>query len=488
MTKLKKIIDILKSKWLKDTSKTIILIAIIVAIFIGINILVEKLNPKDIDLTKEKLYTLTEESKKIVAGLPETDKIKIYMFECEERDPIVDLAKQYSKANKNIEIELVNPEDRPDLISKYNVETGYGYFTVVVESGEKSKILNSYDFSIVDYNTGNGVDITEQRFTNSIMGVSSKAGSNIIYSLTGHGETSITTEMTLLKTYLELENYEIKELDLLSTQNIPEDCKTLIITSPEKDFAEPEVKAIEDYIKRGGNILWLNNVYSAKVETPNIKAILDMYGVNVKQDGIIIEQETNKMVLGTPYFVLPSIGYSEITEDLGKVLLFNTGKLEFIEDLTTVGVTKTDLLTTSEKSIYRTNLQDVNIKPGEGEKEEKSIVGALLEKQISDSEKTSKLVIIANSAFATDTPVYTSNSSSSRMPAIGFYNNREMVLNATNYLTETEDSISIKKEMIVTKYTPTEAQDRLVKLIIFSVPVLIIIIGIIVWQLRRRKK
>ncbi|MCI8396454.1 MAG: GldG family protein [Clostridia bacterium] len=488
MTKLKKIIDILKSKWLKDTSKTIILIAIIVAIFIGINILVEKLNPKDIDLTKEKLYTLTEESKKIVAGLPETDKIKIYMFECEERDPIVDLAKQYSKANKNIEIELVNPEDRPDLISKYNVETGYGYFTVVVVAGEKSKILNSYDFSIVDYNTGNGVDITEQRFTNSIMGVSSKAGSNIIYSLTGHGETSITTEMTLLKTYLELENYEIKELDLLSTQNIPEDCKTLIITSPEKDFAEPEVKAIEDYIKRGGNILWLNNVYSAKVETPNIKAILDMYGVNVKQDGIIIEQETNKMVLGTPYFVLPSIGYSEITEDLGKVLLFNTGKLEFIEDLTTVGVTKTDLLTTSEKSIYRTNLQDVNIKPGEGEKEEKSIVGALLEKQISDSEKTSKLVIIANSAFATDTPVYTSNSSSSRMPAIGFYNNREMVLNATNYLTETEDSISIKKEMIVTKYTPTEAQDRLVKLIIFSVPVLIIIIGIIVWQLRRRKK
>ena len=66
MTKLKKIIEILKSKWLKDTSKTIILIAIIVAIFIGINILVEKLNPKDIDLTKEKLYTLTEESKKIV--------------------------------------------------------------------------------------------------------------------------------------------------------------------------------------------------------------------------------------------------------------------------------------------------------------------------------------------------------------------------------------------------------------------------------------
>lgn len=488
MTKLKKVIDILKSKWLKDTSKTIILIAIIVAIFIGINLLVEKLNPKDIDLTKEKLYTLTEESKEIVAKLPETDKIKIYMFECEERDPIVDLAKQYTKANKNIEIELINPDDRPDLVSKYNVETGYGYFTVVVEAGEKSKVLNSYDFSIMDYNTGNGVDITEQRFTNSIMGVSSKAGSNIIYALTGHEETSIITEMTLLKTYLELENYEIKELDLLSAQNVPEDCKTLIISSPEKDFTEGEVNAIKDYIARGGSILWLNNSYSAKGETPNIKSVLDMYGVNVRQDGIVIEQETDKMILGTPYFVLPEIGYSKITSNLGKVLLFNTGKLEFVEDLSSVGVTKTDLLTTSAKSIYRTNLQDVNIRPGEGEKEEKSVVGALLEKQITDSDKTSKLVIIANSAFATDIPVYTSNSNSSRTPAIAFYNNREMMLNATNYLTQTEDAISIRKEMIVTRYTPTEAQDRLIKLIIFSIPVLIIIIGIIVWQLRRRKK
>lgn len=184
MEKLKKIIDTLKSKWLKDTGKTVILIAIIVVIFIGINVIVEKINPKDIDLTQSKLYTLTEKSKEIVASLPETDKIKIYMFECEDRDPIVDLARQYSRVNQNIEIELVNPEERPDLVSKFNVETGYGYFTIAVEAGEKNKILNSYDFSLWDYNTGNGIDITEQRFTNSILGVSSKAENKVIYALT----------------------------------------------------------------------------------------------------------------------------------------------------------------------------------------------------------------------------------------------------------------------------------------------------------------
>ena len=294
--------------------------------------------------------------------------------------------------------------------------------------------------------------------------------------------------MTLLKTYLELENYEIKELDLLSEQKVPEDCKTLIIASPEKDFAELEVNAIKDYITNGGNILWLNDVYATNVEANNIKTILDMYGVNVRQDGIILEQDTSKMVMGQPDLILPTVEYSEITGGIGKVLLFDSGKLEFAEDLSALGVTKTDLLTTSEKSFYRTNLQETSTRPIEGEKEETNVVGALLEKQITDSDKISKLVIIANNLFATDRGVYTGTSENSKMAAIGFYNNREIALNATNYLTGTEDVITIRKEMEVTKYTPTESQDTLIRLIIFGVPVLIIGTGIIVWQLRRRKK
>ena len=60
---MKKFIEIIKNKWLINTSKTFALIAIMVALFIGINYGIQKLDLKTIDLTENKLYSLTDESK-----------------------------------------------------------------------------------------------------------------------------------------------------------------------------------------------------------------------------------------------------------------------------------------------------------------------------------------------------------------------------------------------------------------------------------------
>ncbi len=484
MEKLKNMINILKSKWLKDTSKTIILIGIIVAIFIGINMLIQKLDPKDIDLTKEQLYSLTDESKEKIKQLPETDKINIYMFDYNDRDVIAELAKEYTKVNKNITVELINTEDRPDLVSKYNVESGY--YTVIIESGNKSKTLTYYDFYTSDYSTGNNIDLTEQRFTNSIIAVSSIGKTTAIYTLVGHGEYSTETEMTFLKQYLELENYQVKEIDLLSAGDIPEDCNALIIASPKKDFTEPEANAIKKYIANGGNILWLSDPYSAEGEMPYIKSVLDVYGVNIRQDGIVIEQDKSKMALGSADLVLPSIANSDVTKNIKSVLLLDTGKLEFVEDLSSLNVKKIDLLTTGETSFYRTNIQDPSGVPAEGEKVEASIVGAILEKQSTEEGKgNSKLIVIANNLFVTDRVI---NTGSSQVIAIGMRDNLEFALSSVAHLSEVEDELVLRKEMKITQYTATESQDRLIKTIIFALPIFIILLGIVVWQLRRRKK
>ena len=121
MKKLRKILEILKLKWLRETTLTILLIAIIIAIFVGINIGVNAWDPQDIDLTKEKLYTLTDESKTEVSKIPDTDKIKIYLFDVEENTSIVDLTKQYARVNENIEVSVVSTSERLDLVSKYEV-------------------------------------------------------------------------------------------------------------------------------------------------------------------------------------------------------------------------------------------------------------------------------------------------------------------------------------------------------------------------------
>lgn len=78
------------------------------------------------------------------------------------------------------------------------------------------------------------------------------------------------------------------------------------------------------------------------------------------------------------------------------------------------------------------------------------------------------------------------------MPSTPFSNVYETkyrcMINSVSYLTQRTDTITIRKDSDSVSYTVTEAQHNLIMIVIFLVPVLIIIIGIIVWQIRRRKK
>lgn len=367
---MKKILEVLKLKWLRDTGLTIVLIAIIIAIFFGINIAIDKLDPQDIDLTKEKLYTLTDESKKQVSRIPDEDRIKIYMFDVEENSSSVDLAKQYTRVKDNIEVEVVKTSNRLDLVSKYDVEENTN--SILIVAGDKHKLLTYYDLFTVDYNSGNTIDITEQRLTNSLIAVSTIGEATPVYILTGHGEYPINSALTQMNVYLELENYTLKELDLLVSEKVPEDCAALIVATPTKDFADVEVQKIQDYINNGGNILWMNDPFSSQEQLSNVEKILDMYGVTVEKDGIIVEQDTSKMVMQTPDLIIPNIENSTLAGDLsteGMVVFLDSGRLKFVDDekFSEIGVTKTDLLTTSDKSFYRRNVSIASLSPVDGE-------------------------------------------------------------------------------------------------------------------------
>ena len=200
---LKKILEIIKNKWLKETSFTILLIAVVIVVYLAINLGVKALDISDIDLTKEKFYSLSEESKNQIKNID--NEIKIYMFGYEENSPIVDLAKQYSKYKDNIKIELVSVQDRPDLANEYNITSSDEENRAVVFSCEGRSIKsNTYDFFTVDYNTYEEIDLTEQKMTNSILGVTLKNAPKV-YFLTGHSEYGINEYFGILTEALKSE-------------------------------------------------------------------------------------------------------------------------------------------------------------------------------------------------------------------------------------------------------------------------------------------
>ena len=74
------------------------------------------------------------------------------------------------------------------------------------------------------------------------------------------------------------------------------------------------------------------------------------------------------------------------------------------------------------------------------------------------------------------------------MYAVDLYNNKDVILNSISYLTQREDTITIRKTDEKQNYTVNEKENSIIQTIIFVTPIVIIIIGIVVWQVRRRKK
>ena len=96
------------------------------------------------------------------------------------------------------------------------------------------------------------------------------------------------------------------------------------------------------------------------------------------------------------------------------------------------------------------------------------------------------MIVYSNNIFVTNVQVRISEASA--VAALDLYNNEDLAINSIAYLTGRDNMITIRKNVETTSYTVTDEQNNIILSIIFTIPLLIIIAGIIVWQYRRRKK
>ena len=505
LTKVKekraKFITFLKKRWLVSGINTLLLIAILVAIFVLINIGVRKWNPTPIDCTTSKDYSLTEDSKN---RLKDIDKdVNIYFVNWDSVGEsevayyfpkIVDqynLAEQYTKISSKIKVQKIDTNKDVEFSKKYNISSGD--YHVIIESGKNNRNLEAIE--LVD--TTNGTYLTEQKITSAIVNAITDK-TNKAYFLAGYSEFDSEKNLTTLTQYLKDEALTYENLSILNKKEVPADCDTLIIMTPNKDFDDITTDAILKYIKKGGNILWFNGITENDKDLKNVNKILAEYGVNKFEKGIIYETDKNR-VYGYYTWFAPVVEGSSILKDFndGTILLFEATKVNINTDkLEELKVTKTDLLTSSEKSYYSKNLtSQMDTKSDE---KGSFIVGAELIKTISEAQEAtegkeakeaveSKLIIYGNDLFVSDSSIPMAQGYN--IPAITFLNNKDVVLNSIAYLTKNDQNITIRKSYTdaLTSFTPTDLEKQIIITIIFAVPVLIIIIGIMIWVIRRRR-
>ena len=94
------------------------------------------------------------------------------------------------------------------------------------------------------------------------------------------------------------------------------------------------------------------------------------------------------------------------------------------------------------------------------------------------------MIIFGENYFISDYPIVNGTTT----PGIQYGKNKDVILNSLAYLVDRPEDIVARKSTGTVTYTATATQDRNIRIIIFIVPILIIIVGIVVWQIRRRKK
>ena len=281
---------------------------------------------------------------------------------------------------------------------------------------------------------------------------------------------------------------EVDTVDILTQGSIPEECDTLVITTLAEDITEFERDQIIKYINKGGEILILNGADITGKSLPNYQEVLNQFGVTL-ENGVIFEGEASNMLYGYPDFIIEKMQSSSLTENLDMnltVCLADAASIKLNEDKAKeLNVEYEEVVYTSSKAFRRTDLTvETASRTNADSQEGEFIVGAIVNKTI-DENNNSKLIIFGNELFASDMIVELSGY---QYHIAELYNNEDVVLNSIAYLNEREDTITIRKSYDTVTYTATQMQHNIIMAIIFILPLIIIIIGIIIWQVRRRKK
>lgn len=481
-----------KRKWLVNGTKTFIIIAVLVLFYIAINIYVAGLDLPEIDITANKIYTLSDASKEVISKVDQ--EINIYAYGFSENSAMIKFLKQYANTNDKISYEILTPETNMQKIQENDLTDGYT--VLILESGDSKKVIDaSTDFQTFDYTTYQTIDTTEQTITNSILSLT-QGYKPVVYFVTGHNEFS-SDETQVLQSYLKNESFDVKNINLATQTEIPKDCDVLVILSPSTDFLDYEVPIIKDYINKGGNIYFSMDVISETLDLPNVQSVLDEYGVSVK-NGYILEYNEEAANPTYPYIFMPAVsGSNEITSEIysdSYMWLAYSAKLnsKSDEELENMRVSKEVLLSSSDQAIFVSDLSSDMATAAQTAEAGTADIAALMSKDITftneagDQETvTSKLVVSATGSFASD---YIVSELSASYPISYIGSNKDFVINSLSHLAGKENSLTIRKDMANSTYLPTETQNRIVTAIIVGVPFIIILIGVMIGHYRKKRK
>lgn len=456
---------------------SLVTIVIAIALAVVVNLIASNIPTKytNFDITANQLYTITEQTKEMLAGLQEDIDIYVISTDSNKDTNLEQTLSCYEAESSHIKVSYIDPLVNPQFASKYTAGS-ISQNSVIVESDKRYKVISYDDLyeTQIDYSTYSqnvtGYD-AEGQLTSAIAYCVSDDMPKI-YVIAGHNEYSLDSGYL---TAIEKENIEYETISLMDYDNIPEDAQCIIIHAPEKDFSSDDADKVIDYLNQGGKA-FITAEYVGE-SLPNFERIMENFGLSIEQ-GYVVDTNAGNYYQ-TPIYLLPDVAYADETDGLtgSYTYLFAPYAQGIAVAQDTEDIEYTKLLNTSNDSILKKNVETATTYDKEdGDADGPVCIGIKAEKTLESG--------IATLYLFTSAQMFTDSADN-----IVSGNNRQLFTNIMSTIANHEISVSIPVKSYEMEYLTASSADMYIfqTVVTILIPLALIVCGFVIWLQRRKK-
>ena len=494
-----------------STALTAVVIAAIVLLNVIVGIFADKF-PLTLDLSADKVFTLSQESVDIAKEITKDMEVVIFEDESEFTNPTVGAQNGVPELDKTIKefylalqqyrthsdnklsFTFIDANQQPAKFAKYE-KYGVSAGNILFIAGERYKVCSLddlYDYGYTsDYSSYTFSSKVEKTMAANVHSLSADTD-RIVQVLTGHGED--TDAISGLKELYELNGYTFKELAITGSAAFDKDAEVILIAAPENDYSDAEIKRIQEWVYNDGNYGRHLMVFTHPTAScPNLYEFLNVeYKVRVT-DELLLESDYNRMYQYNQYYAMADVAETDLIKDsVGTANILMPISRRIICDLPDKDPEATDWNYRYVISSYPDSAQLIKLADINDENAANKVVSA----PAGDYPLTSMVVSVYDG--------YNNNTSAnvfgtvtvSGCPAMAYssyvksstFSNEEVLLETLNGVTGNESDITISnKEMKADTISFSGGTALILGLVVFTIglPVIVLIICLVVF-LRRK--
>lgn len=379
------------------------------------------------------------------------------------KDPLRRFVSKYQEVKKGTRLDFVDTDTDPDAARAAGI-TADGELEVKY-AGRSEKLT----------------EINEAALGNVIQRLARSSERYVVF-LTGDGERDPLGQHNFdlgdFGKQLQDKGFKVETLSLAANPTIPENTSVLVIAGPQADLLPGMVNIIRAYVKRGGNLLWLDDPGSLYGLEPLAKDL----GVSIGA-GTIVDPESQLFGINDPKIVLvPKYGDdSAITKDFTTATLFPAATA--VDADKDSGWQADAFLETLPRSWLETGKLEGNVKydPARGDRLGPLSIGVSLTRPLKSAGKDSapgeqRVVVTGDGDFISNA-------------YLGNAGNLTLGLNIFNWLAHDDSYISINPRPApdLTLFLSPLAQGLIGFGFLLALPLILLTAGIGVWLRRRRR-